>query len=47
LLEMESDSQGKTVLANLGMKRFARVSDADYDPIREMARLARRARFGN
>jgi phosphonate transport system substrate-binding protein len=46
LLEMEFDVEGKTVLADLGMKRFTRVSDADYDPIREMARKARRVRFG-
>lgn len=47
LLVMESDLVGKAVLASLGMKRFARVSDADYDPIREMARMAHRVRFGD
>jgi phosphonate transport system substrate-binding protein len=43
---MESDMEGKAVLADLGMKRFTRVSDADYDPIREMELEARRVRFG-
>jgi phosphonate transport system substrate-binding protein len=47
LLGMESDVEGKAVLADLGMKRFTRVSDADYDPIREMALKARRVHFGN
>jgi phosphonate transport system substrate-binding protein len=42
LLEMESDLEGKAVLADLGMKQFVRVSDADYDPIREMATRALR-----
>jgi phosphonate transport system substrate-binding protein len=46
LLGMESDLEGKALLAELGMKRFTRVSDADYDPIREMARKAQRVRFG-
>jgi phosphonate transport system substrate-binding protein len=46
LLGMESDVEGKAVLADLGMKRFTRVSDADYDSIREMALKARRVRFG-
>ncbi len=41
LLEMESYAEGKSVLLGLGMKRFARVGDADYEPIWEMARMAR------
>jgi len=45
LLEMDSDEDGKAVLASLGLKRFAWVSDVDYDPIREMARVARQAHF--
>ena len=44
-LGMESDMERKAVLAELGMKQFTRVSNADYDPIREMARTARRVRF--
>jgi len=47
LLGMETDAEGKVVLADLGMKRFTRVSDADYDPIREMAQKAQRVHFGN
>jgi phosphonate transport system substrate-binding protein len=47
LLKMDSDSEGRTLLANLGMKRFVQVSDADYDPIREMAQKARPVHFGN
>ena len=47
LLGMEADEDGKAVLADLGMNRFVQVSDADYDPIREMARKARQVRFGN
>lgn len=42
LTEMDSDENGKEVLASLEIKRFARVSDQDYDPIREMARKASR-----
>ena len=47
LLGMESDVGGRAVLAELGMKRFTRVSDADYDPIREMELKARRVHFDN
>lgn len=47
LLEMDSDVAGKAVLANLGMKRFARVRDEDYNSIREMKLKARQVRFGN
>lgn len=46
LLDMDSDPDGRAVLASLGMKQFVRVSDADYDPIREMAHEARRVRLG-
>jgi phosphonate transport system substrate-binding protein len=47
LLGMESDVEGKALLADLGMKRFTRVSDADYDSIREMAQKAQQVQFGN
>jgi phosphonate transport system substrate-binding protein len=46
LLDMETDSEGKALLANLGIKRFAGVSDVDYDPIREMLIVARQVHFG-
>lgn len=46
LLEMESDREGKALLADLGIKRFAEVSDADYDPIREMLIKARQVHLG-
>ena len=45
LLGMESDVEGQAILADLGMKRFTRVSDGDYDLIRVMALKARRVRF--
>lgn len=45
LLDMDSDLDGRAVLANLGVKKFVWVSDADYDPIREMAHEARRVRL--
>ena len=47
MLGMETDVEGKAALADLGMIRFTQVSDADYNPIREMARRARKVRFGN
>ena len=40
LVGMAADLEGRQVLTKLGLKRFARVSDGDYDPIREMARIA-------
>lgn len=46
LLDMETDLEGKALLANLGLKRFAGVSDADYDPIRDMLITARQVHFG-
>jgi ABC-type phosphate/phosphonate transport system substrate-binding protein len=39
-LQMEKDATGQRLLEDAGMLRFAGVSDEDYDPIREMERLA-------
>jgi len=46
LLDMETDPEGRALLSNLGIKRFAQVSDADYDPIREMLIKARQVHLG-
>lgn len=40
LLGMHTDPAGQAILAQGRMRRFAAVTDADYDPIREMTRLA-------
>ena len=40
LLDMQADPAGRAALALGGLARFAAVTDADYDPIREMERLA-------
>jgi phosphonate transport system substrate-binding protein len=40
LLGMHHDPEGRTILAQGHMTRFAHVEDSDYDPIRHMARLA-------
>jgi phosphonate transport system substrate-binding protein len=40
LMGMETDSIGQTILQKARMARFVAVSDHDYDPIREMARIA-------
>lgn len=40
LLEMHQQPAGKIVLARHALRRFAAVTDADYDPIREMERQA-------
>jgi ABC-type phosphate/phosphonate transport system substrate-binding protein len=45
LLDMETDSSGQQILVQAGMARFAAVSDADYDPIREMDRIAQGVRL--
>jgi len=47
LLEMESNVEGEALLADLEMKRLTRVSDEDYDPIRERAQKAQLVHFGN
>ena len=46
LLEMDSDWKGKALLADLGIKKFTHVSDANYDPIREMEIKAQQVHFG-
>jgi ABC-type phosphate/phosphonate transport system substrate-binding protein len=40
LLTMHNDPCGERILSRAGTARFTSVSDADYDPIRRMARLA-------
>jgi phosphonate transport system substrate-binding protein len=40
LLEMHMDQAGQRVLAAANMRRYALVTDADYDPIRTMTRDA-------
>ena len=40
LLHMHHEVEGRAILAKGLIMRFALVDDADYDPIREMARLA-------
>ena len=40
MLGMQADPQGKAILQSIGMARFEAVTDRDYDPIREMARIA-------
>jgi phosphonate transport system substrate-binding protein len=40
LLQMHNDAEGKEILGRLTVARFARVKDADYAPIRLMARKA-------
>jgi phosphonate transport system substrate-binding protein len=39
-LSMDQDPRGQPILAAAGMLRFAGVTDRDYDPIREMERVA-------
>lgn len=39
-LSMHNDSRGRQILNSAGMLRFADVSDGEYDPIREMDRVA-------
>lgn len=39
-IQMEADPAGRAILEQGMLKRFARVEDKDYDPIRAMARLA-------
>jgi phosphonate transport system substrate-binding protein len=42
---MHEDAQGQALLAAGQMARMARVQDGDYNPIREMARLAEAVRW--
>jgi phosphonate transport system substrate-binding protein len=39
-LSMDKDPRGRRILEDAGMLRFARVSDHEYHPIREMERIA-------
>jgi phosphonate transport system substrate-binding protein len=39
-LSMDQQPRGQAILAAAGMLRFAAVTDRDYDPIREMERIA-------
>jgi len=39
-LGMHCDQKGTRILKDAGILRFVRVSDDDYDPIREMDRIA-------
>jgi len=39
-LNMDKDPQGCEILESAGILRFERISDTDYDPIREMDRIA-------
>jgi phosphonate transport system substrate-binding protein len=47
LLGMHQEDSGRSLLASLGLRRFAEVSDQDYDPIRRMARRAAQVELGN
>jgi phosphonate transport system substrate-binding protein len=40
LTHLDMDPKGKAILQKAGIARFAPVVDRDYDPIREMARIA-------
>lgn len=44
-LSMEDDPGGRELLERGGLRRFAGVSDRDYGPIREMARMAETVRL--
>jgi phosphonate transport system substrate-binding protein len=45
LLGMHRDPEGRAILAQAHMTRFAHVEDSDYDVIRDMARLAEQVRL--
>jgi phosphonate transport system substrate-binding protein len=45
LLGMHRDPEGRAILAQVHMARFAHVKDSDYDVIRDMARLAEPVRL--
>ncbi len=47
LLGMEEDAQGRELLEQGGMLRFVKVTDPDYDPIRQMASMAESVTFSN
>jgi phosphonate transport system substrate-binding protein len=46
LLGIHQNAQGEEILARIGIARFVAVQDKDYDPIREMDRLAAGLRLG-
>lgn len=46
LLEMHEDEDGRAVLRLARVARFVTVEDADYDPIRQMARRAENVTLG-
>jgi phosphonate transport system substrate-binding protein len=46
-LSMGQQPQGQAILAAAGILRFAEVTDRDYDPIREMERIANGGKFGD
>jgi ABC-type phosphate/phosphonate transport system substrate-binding protein len=39
-LAMHEHAEGRRILESAGILRFGRMSDSDYDPIREMDRVA-------
>ena len=47
LLQMHQTATGRAVLAKAAMRQFVAVEDADYDPIREMARIAAKSKIPN
>lgn len=47
MLGMAGDPQGREILAKAYLARFAPVADQDYDPIREMDRLAQGVRLSH
>jgi hypothetical protein len=42
LLDMDDDPCGRSILVDGWLARFAAAQDADYEPIRRMARQAER-----
>jgi phosphonate transport system substrate-binding protein len=40
VLSMHTDGEGGAILASAAIKQFVTVSEADYEPIRQMARMA-------
>ena len=47
LLGMPADWLGREILAKASLNRFTKVSDKDYDPIREMAETAKDVRLSS
>jgi ABC-type phosphate/phosphonate transport system substrate-binding protein len=42
LLDMNREPRGRKILARAQLERFKAAHDSDYDPIRRMARKAKR-----